>query len=395
MRQVKNKLPMEKCYLSGSIALKLSALLYSSVITIFFIERNISYTQIGVIWSILLASQMITDYPTGGLADKIGRLKVFMIGMIISALSDICYVLGYKYIFILYLGAFLAGFGEAQISGTLLPWLISEYKKENNYEKKIIVSLISKNQMYTSFVGILLGIFIYFIKLDASFVLLTSAFINMAGGILVYLLWNDNKSEIKYSYLNLHKRTFSVFLREKRLWVYTIILTTGFINFSVYQFLWQPKIATFNDDKGIFTLINSIALLLVILVSQYVKKTDVTKKSAFVSLFSFGGLLLLIFAGNIYLTLIAIFIYRAAKAYKFPIINAYIHEYIPDDVRSSTTSLVSTVSSVILIVLQPLIGFALDKDRHVLIFIILLLNFFVEVFCLTKVVKSYNPEIKK
>ena len=160
----------EKGYLLGSASLKVSSLLYSSVITIFLLEKTIDYTQIGILWSILLASQMISDYPTGGLADKIGRLKVFMLGMVVSGISTIIYVYGYGYIWVLYIGAILAGFGEAQISGTLLPWVISECKQSGGYEKKIIVRLVSQNQMITSGIGILIGLCIYRIQLDEAII---------------------------------------------------------------------------------------------------------------------------------------------------------------------------------------------------------------------------------
>lgn len=87
-----------------------------------------------------------------------------------------------------------------------MPWLITEYKKNNNYEKKYILKLISKNQIVTSSIGIALGMFIYFIKLEANVVLMISAIINIIGGVLVFGLWVDNKSQFSYTYMSLHKK---------------------------------------------------------------------------------------------------------------------------------------------------------------------------------------------
>lgn len=52
-------------YLVGRIGNRLSSILYSSVITIFYLNNNLTNVQIGMIWSILLFSQMLTDFPTG------------------------------------------------------------------------------------------------------------------------------------------------------------------------------------------------------------------------------------------------------------------------------------------------------------------------------------------
>ena len=62
-------------YLSG-IIIKVPSVLYNAVITAFLIESGFSMTQIGIVWSITLFSNTILDFPTGGFADKFGRLNV-------------------------------------------------------------------------------------------------------------------------------------------------------------------------------------------------------------------------------------------------------------------------------------------------------------------------------
>ncbi len=89
-------------YLVGRVGNRLSSILYSSVITIFYLNNNLTNVQIGMIWSILLFSQMLTDFPTGSLADKIGRLKVYMLGMIFMGVSYIAYVKFVNNIYICY-----------------------------------------------------------------------------------------------------------------------------------------------------------------------------------------------------------------------------------------------------------------------------------------------------
>lgn len=71
----------------GESSLKISSILYGSVITAYLLQVGLTNYQIGILWSIVLFSQMIFDYPTGGFADKYGRLKIFTIGMLFMGLS--------------------------------------------------------------------------------------------------------------------------------------------------------------------------------------------------------------------------------------------------------------------------------------------------------------------
>ena len=106
----------------GESSLKISSILYSSVITAYLLQIGLTNYKIGILWSIILFVQMICDYPTGGFADKYGRLKIFMIGMIFMGTSIFMMVSGNG--FLLYLGAIILGIGESQVSGTLFPWFV-------------------------------------------------------------------------------------------------------------------------------------------------------------------------------------------------------------------------------------------------------------------------------
>ncbi|MDK4492288.1 MFS transporter, partial [Fusobacterium necrophorum] len=104
----------------GESSLKISSILYGSVITAYLLQEGLTNYQIGILWSIVLFSQMIFDYPTGGFADKYGRLKIFTIGMLFMGLS--LFMMISENIFLLYSGAIILGVGESQVSGTLFPW---------------------------------------------------------------------------------------------------------------------------------------------------------------------------------------------------------------------------------------------------------------------------------
>ncbi len=56
-------------------ALKVMLILYDSVITAFLLQFGLKNTQIGLLWSVVLVTQMLFDYPTGSFADRYGRVN--------------------------------------------------------------------------------------------------------------------------------------------------------------------------------------------------------------------------------------------------------------------------------------------------------------------------------
>ena len=102
---------------------------------------------------------MICDYPTGGFADKYGRLKIFMIGMIFMGTSIFMMVSGNG--FLLYLGAIILGIGESQVSGTLFPWFVHTLNEKGVSEeerKESILKVNAQSQYITNFLGILISL---------------------------------------------------------------------------------------------------------------------------------------------------------------------------------------------------------------------------------------------
>lgn len=380
-------------YLVGRVGNRLSSILYSSVITIFYLNNNLTNVQIGMIWSILLFSQMLTDFPTGSLADKIGRLKVYMLGMIFMGVSYIAFVKFVNNIYMLYVSAALAGLAESLISGTLLPWFITSYKrKHEDYKRTVTIKLLADNRIITSLLSIVLGFIMYYLKLNARLILIIAGIISIIFGIFLFVAFEDNGAETKETILNINKASFRLFVKEKRLWIYTLILTCGYINFSVYQFVWQPVAKTFLSEDGYLVLIKSYNMIIIILAGLLIKKLAKDIKLGYagfilivpVSLYflyisdSLGKVVL-------YLTLFTFF-----RALVDPILSAYIHDYIPDSLRSTTVSLVSSISSILLVILQPIIGWLLDFNSNKYILMLLILNGVVNYICLFFVLKDYN-----
>ncbi len=205
----------------GESTLKVMAILYDSVITAFLLQLGLKNTQIGLIWSVVLLTQMLFDYPTGSFADRYGRLKIFTVGMVLtgSAIVMIAYSIN---VIMLYMSAILMGIGESQISGTLFPWFINSLDMSENLQEKEEYILKSNGQVQYSanIIGILTGFVISFLNLDYKFMLVLAGTFQAINGILIYFSFKDNKST-EVNLIKIGKKSFYIFLKEYKLWVYT------------------------------------------------------------------------------------------------------------------------------------------------------------------------------
>ena len=70
-----------------NIAVLVSEFLVNSFATIYILQKGVDYTQIGVIFMLFLLGQTLLEYPSGGLADKFGRRKIYAIGIFLTSIS--------------------------------------------------------------------------------------------------------------------------------------------------------------------------------------------------------------------------------------------------------------------------------------------------------------------
>ena len=200
----------------GEASYNISSILYSSVITAFFLQLGINNTQIGLIWSLVLFSQMIFDYPTGSFADKYGRLRIFTIGMIFMGIATVIIANSYN-IFMLYISGILLGLGESQVSGTLFPWFVNSIDIENNKEKQeYIFKINAQNQFLTNVIGILTGFIISFFNINYKTLLIISGTLYILNGIFIYFIFEDNKSN-ETDLIKIGKKSLLFFIKSSHI----------------------------------------------------------------------------------------------------------------------------------------------------------------------------------
>ena len=346
----------------GETSYNISSILYSSVITAFLLQLGINNTQIGFIWSLVLFSQMIFDYPTGSFADKYGRLRIFTIGMIFMGIATIIIAKSYN-VLMLYISGILLGLGESQVSGTLFPWFVNSISIENNKEKQeYIFKINAQSQFLTNIIGVLTGFIISFFNIDYKTLLIISGMLYIVNGVFIYFSFEDNKST-ETDLVKIGKKSLLFFIKERKLWIYTLALTSSYSFYSIYLFIWQPVGKSLGITGSRLGSVYSLYLIS-FAISAFISKRNI-KEFVYVLCTSLIPVSLIAIYCSHNLILYLVGIVSLGFNYKMAMLKIMgtVHNFISNEVRSSVISLVSSLSSVFLIGLQIIIGKILDTKN--------------------------------
>lgn len=375
----------------GETSYNISSILYSSVITAFLLQLGINNTQIGFIWSLVLFSQMIFDYPTGSFADKYGRLRIFTIGMIFMGIATIIIAKSYN-VLMLYISGILLGLGESQVSGTLFPWFVNSISIENNKEKQeYIFKINAQSQFLTNIIGVLTGFIISFFNIDYKILLIISGMLYIVNGVFIYFSFEDNKST-ETDLVKIGKKSLLFFIKERKLWIYTLALTSSYSFYSIYLFIWQPVGKSLGITGSRLGSVYSLYLIS-FAISAFISKRNI-KEFVYVLCTSLIPVSLIVIYCSHNLILYLVGIVSLGFNYKMAMLKIMgtIHNFISNEVRSSVISLVSSLSSVFLIGLQIIIGKILDTKNLFYLQILCIFIGIIYIICILLIQKWMHEE---
>ena len=375
----------------GETSYNISSILYSSVITAFLLQLGINNTQIGFIWSLVLFSQMIFDYPTGSFADKYGRLRIFTIGMIFMGIATIIIAKSYN-VPMLYISGILLGLGESQVSGTLFPWFVNSISIENNKEKQeYIFKINAQSQFLTNIIGVLTGFIISFFNIDYKTLLIISGMLYIVNGVFIYFSFEDNKST-ETDLVKIGKKSLLFFIKERKLWIYTLALTSSYSFYSIYLFIWQPVGKSLGITGSRLGSVYSLYLIS-FAISTFISKRNI-KEFVYVLCTSLIPVSLIVIYCSHNLILYLVGIVSLGFNYKMAMLKIMgtVHNFISNEVRSSVISLVSSLSSVFLIGLQIIIGKILDTKNLFYLQILCIFIGIIYIICILLIQKWMHEE---
>ena len=341
--------------------------MWSTLMTIFYKERGLSYADIALIQTIGSAFSMLIDIPTGMLADRLGDKFFMVLCPIFCIIACILNIFAYGFTMFL-LAEFAFGTGFACMSGAGSSFFYKNLREMGRLDEyRTIVSNLDKRavpiRMFSRFIAPILYSFM------SISVFIISAII-YAIMLICYLQFDESQftkvisEKVKEEGVKLKEKFFKLIIRYKSfilLSVLSLIFFTLISNFGQY-FPNQIEEMGFNIAfLGVLYTIRSAGGYFSNMIAPRIKEKDTWKcMFLFPSIFALF-LIVLYFSYNIYTTL---FIFFAADFVITPfdtLLAEKIHQSVDDKHRTTMLSISHQFDNFSTFLFDPLIGFSLDR----------------------------------
>lgn len=337
------------------VVLFLSANFMASIFTLFYLNRGLTYSQIFILYTILVVSMFLFEVPTGFIGDRFGRKASILVGLI----GWVIYGTGllFAHSFWAFAALFvLFGFNCTCASGSdeaLIYDSLKQEKKEGEMKKHM--SIITSAKVIPLIILAPIGSFIARTLAASKFnILLIGNLTTTVIAFFIALTLVEPKklsgpheirspfTHIKSSIEHIKKSNglFSLFLNK------TLILIPAT---NLFAILWQPYLKNSGVPIAFFGVITALAAIMVFVLSKNIDKINSRisgKKAILLSgllifvAFVFGAIF-----QNIIVGLLFFFIIKITSWFVSPQFSHYMNQHIESHNRATVLSTLSMIDS--------------------------------------------------
>lgn len=332
------------------------------VLSLLFIDKGASLSNISVIMGIYSLTVVLLELPTGILADVIGRKKIFCLSLIISLLGYSVILIGRGMMF-LCIGIIFYGTSRALSSGSFDALFIDSYIETFGKDKlhKITTRLSVLDSLGLSLGALTGGILPRFtlklIVVPGTYdlnLIIEILLVIMVLLLSVIFISENSKSEIKkHTSLKNHIRDSSLTVMKNRniMCIFISTFSTGFFLLTIETY-WQPHFTGLLADKSMYWLLGIISFLCFAssilgsvisgkIIEKYkfdLKKSYLILRTVLVSLLIFVALQLNAYSFIVFYSLVYMFLGMSNVPE-----NVILNSEIPGEIRASALSLNSLI----------------------------------------------------
>lgn len=330
----------------------------TTIVTVYLLSKGLSYANIGAVWGTTLFFSTVLDFPTGNFADLYGRKLAFVVGAISIGTGDFIFGLSTG-VWMFFVGAFFVGLGSAQVSGSISSWVVDEQTK---VKKQDTIHKIFGDGSATASAGGILGGFVIgmFFTGPLEILYFVAGTLFVLTGVFVFVSIPDNYGEPEEGWIGLPREAISHYVHSVPLIVLSAVLILIFGLYTVYLFIWQPlalEIGILKGDLGyLYSLYMAGSALGALTMGRLSNKWgEIPILIACFALAGTGFLTIACYSG--YYQFIFGFV-QLAVGYGgiTPVFYAWMNTFIPTSIRASTTSLIHTIGTGGMMVLQVIVG---------------------------------------
>lgn len=340
--------------------IKIAEFLVDSFATLYILSKGASYTQLGIMWTLYLGIIAVTDYPTGGFADKFGRKKIYTYGVILTAISY--YLMLSPHTLVLYISYMVKGVATSLISGSLTAWLACDLK-----DSEIFKDTVAKSSLVSNVICFVLPIIVLlFVNINMDIVFIVSASIHLVVGIIVIRFLEENYGS-QVNMKKLYSNSFHYFIKNRVLLFITFVNVVLYLYFTIFNYIWQPVSNDVLPHErylpvlyGVYSLSTGISAYCV----KFIKKINAKNLSVLamtIYTLCFGCFYFAGVSGKKILVIGAMILFGMSGGIVFMLINIFVNRNTLKEYMSSVCSLMSSICTVSNIIFQFVFGIIIDQ----------------------------------
>lgn len=382
---------MNKKFILIDVLANIPDIFLNSFLTVYLLGKGCSYSQIGILWSAYLGCCAIIDYPTGGLADKFGRRKIYAIGILLTSVSY--FILFFSVSFpLLFFSYLLKGVGTSQMTGALQSWLACD-SGEIVYEKSI-----KRARLIMSVLNVVIPIMCILINVsNIDIIVLFSCIFFFILSIFVMILLKENYGSTK-KLSHIYKSSILIFLKNSVMLELLLFNIFSYTLYTSFLFLWQPIaesiVIQLNFLPVMFGIFSFSSGLGTNFLGKIIKKADTQYLFIiFIFLASFFSFWLAHVNSNLSFLILAMIFFGFGNGSIFILNAVKFNQVATQEYKASLFSLVSSITTGITFGVQILFGYILDyMGRKTLIILNILLCICIFVFKVIKIKLKKNNQ---
>ncbi len=356
---------------------------FEPFLLVFFIENQLSFIEIGFLYSIREAIIYIFEIPSGVFADRFGKKNELVICFVMYILSFIGFFLSHDF-FMFAISMVFFGFGEALRSGTHKA-MIMEYLDVNECKsrKSKIYGFTRSYSNIGSTVSSIVGIALVLITPNVRYLFLFAIvpYILDTFLILSYPSYLNDKQDVKFNFIDFLKENFKsvVYVFKNKELTGNIIESSGFtaVYKTVKDYIQPMLIAIgvlviFKDlsleenDKIYLGVIYAIAEFISVFVSlnAYKLEDKFNPKRILQLIWYIASLTLVvmgIFQANLIIIVLSFVLFYVYQNIRKPFMVEKIGNASESKKRASVLSIESQMTSLFIIIFAPILGLIADS----------------------------------
>ena len=218
--------------------------------------------RVGIMMAVMGTTVLVLELPTGGIADTIGRKRVYIISVVIYISGYAIILLSQSFVRLLAAGV-LIGSGRALSSGTMDAWFIDEHKRLGGDDQHLQQDLARAGVIITASLGAgtLLGGFIPDISGGFRMNIIILMLLYLVQSVLTVFLIKEERSSFSGSIADGFRRFPHVLgtavkygIKQRNVLAILIAAAALGIGLSSMEQLWQPRVREISSETGSWVL---------------------------------------------------------------------------------------------------------------------------------------------